>query len=466
MQSAAHSPVNKSLVLILVMVTSFMTPFMSTAVSLALPVISNQFSLNAISMSWVAMSFLLATAVFMVPMGKLSDILGRKKVFIWGNLIVAASSILCALSWSGEVLIAMRVIQGFGSAMMFATSMALITSVYPPKERGKAIGLSVTAVYVGLSASPVIGGFLIGWFGWESLFYVPAPIGIAVAIISYLAIKTDWREAQNEQFDYRGSLLYLVAMSAFMYGFSQLPDPTAIALTVVGAIGIVLFIRVELKATFPVLNMQLFAQNRHFALSNLAALINYATTFAITFLLSLYLEYIKGLSPSDAGILLVTQPAMMALVASFAGRLSDKYDSGWLASGGMAIIAVGLVMLIPLNEATTTSYLIASLAILGFGFGLFSSPNTNAIMSSVEKKYLGIASATVGTMRLTGQMMSMGIATLIIHLFMGSAKIVTSNHPQFMHSARVTFAIFVALCILGIWASLARGKNEHEHAKK
>jgi len=214
-----------------------------------------------------------------------------------------------------------------------------------------------------------------------------------------------------------------------------------------------------MKLKFPIFNIQLFASNRLFAFSNLAALINYATTFAITFLLSLYLQYVLGLSPRDAGMILITQPVMMAIVASISGRLSDRHDPRILASAGMGVIVGGLIMLTFLTEYSSITYLVVILAIVGFGFGMFSSPNTNAIMGSVDKKYLGVASATVGTMRLTGQMMSMGIATLILQLFIGSNPISAHYSTQFISSMRTTFIVFVILCILGIFSSLARGRS-------
>jgi MFS family permease len=215
-----------------------------------------------------------------------------------------------------------------------------------------------------------------------------------------------------------------------------------------------------MKLRYPVFNMLLFTSNRLFAFSNLAALINYATTFAITFLLSLYLQYILGLSPRDAGMILVTQPVTMAIVASISGKLSDTHDPRILASTGMGIIVGGLIMLSFLTEHSSLSYLVVNLAVVGFGFGMFSSPNTNAIMGSVEKKYLGVASATVGTMRLTGQMMSMGIATLVLHLFIGNNPLSASYSAEFISSMRTTFMVFVILCIIGVFASLARGKTQ------
>ncbi len=392
--------------------------------------------MGAVGMSWVAMAFLLSSAVFLVPLGKLADIKGRKKIFFIGNIIIVAGSLLCALSPTGAMLIIFRGLQGIGSAMVFGTGVAIITSVYPPGERGKAIGITVTSVYVGLSLAPFLGGILTQYLGWRSIFYLTIPFEVLVLWITWRYVKEEWADAKGERFDWPGSLIYLLSMSAFMYGFSRLPETPAIMLTVAGLLGLTAFVILEMRLVFPVFNISLFKANRRFALSNLAALINYATTFAITFLLSLYLQYILDLSPRDAGMILITQPVAMAIVASISGKLSDTYDPRILASAGMAIIVAGLIMLTFLGENTSLSFLLSILAIVGIGFGMFSSPNTNAIMGSVDKKYLGVASATVGTMRLTGQMMSMGIATLILHLHIGNQAISSANSAGFMGSMR------------------------------
>jgi EmrB/QacA subfamily drug resistance transporter len=450
---------SRNILLAIIILNSFTNPFLGAAVNIALPQIGHEFSMNAISLSWVAMSFLLSSAVFLVPFGKIADITGRKKIFLYGNALITLSSLLCIFSFSGSMLIAFRAVQGVGSAMTFGTGMAIITSAFPAHERGKAIGISVTAVYLGLSVAPFLGGILTQTFGWRSLFFVTIPAGLLVIFLTWFAIKAEWAEAKNEKFDYLGSVVYMLAISSLMYGFSRLPEPVAIGLTGTGMAGVIFFIWLELRTAYPVLNIHLFKSNKVFAYSNLAALINYAATFAITFLLSLYLQYIKGLNPRDAGIVLITQPLLMTVFASVSGRMSDKYDSRILSSAGMSIIVVGLVLLACLGTDASNSYIIAGLAILGTGFGLFSSPNTNAVMSSVEKRYLGVASATVGTMRLTGQMMSMGIATLIIHVFMGKASITPGNHDLFMKSFTTVFILFSILCFLGVFASLARGKK-------
>jgi EmrB/QacA subfamily drug resistance transporter len=450
----------RNLLLFLILLTSFINPFMGAAVNIALPGIAEEFMMNAVRMGWVSMSFLLASVAVLLPIGKIADIAGRKKIFIYGNIIVTLASAFCAISTSSVMLISFRVLQGIGGAMMFGTGTAMITSAFPPEQRGRALGINVSAVYLGLTLAPLLGGFLTDLFGWRSIFWLNIPFGLFVIPATIYSIKTEWREAQGETLDYRGSVIYILSISLLMYGFSKLPDPAAIILTLIGLSGMVIFVQNEYKVPFPILNMRLFTKNKVFAFSNLAALINYAATFGVTFLLSLYLQYIKALNPSDAGIVLVTQPILMTLVASFSGRLSDKFDPRILSSAGMGIIVVGLGMLVFITQDTHSAYLIACLVILGTGFGLFSSPNTNAVMSSVEKRYLGVASATIGTMRLAGQMISMAVATLVLHAFLGENKIVPANHLLFITGMRIIFAIFAVLCVFGVFASLARGKRK------
>jgi MFS family permease len=256
-----------------------------------------------------------------------------------------------------------------------------------------------------------------------------------------------------------GTLLYALSLPALMYGLSRLPAPTAIWFLAGGAAGVALFVFWELRASDPVLNVNLFRGNQVFAFSNLAALINYSATFAVTFLLSLYLQYIKALSPQVARLLLGVQPALMAGLSPAAGRLSDRFDPRLLATAGMLLAAVGLLLFTFLGFRTSMGFLAIGLAILGVGFALFSSPNTNAIMSSVDGRFYGMASATLASMRLIGQMLSMGLAMLIYTLYLGQARITPAVYGRMLAATRVAFVLFAALCFGGVFASLARGKR-------
>lgn len=451
---------NKNALLSIILISSFFNPFMGAAVNIALPKIGIEFSMNAVGLSWVSMAFLLSSAIFLVPFGKAGDIWGRKKIFLYGNILFFIATMGCAFSFHEHVFIAFRFLQGIGGAMIGGTSMALITSAFPPNQRGKAIGLSVSAVYIGLSAAPLFGGMLTQAYGWHSLFYINAVVGLMIIILLLTIVREEWIEAKGEKFDYAGSLIYVLSMSALMFGLSKLPETLSIILIVIGVAGMIIFVITELRITTPVLNIHLFRNSRTFAFSNLASLINYAATFAVTFILSLYLQNVRDFSPRDTGLILVTQPALMAIVAGFSGRLSDKIDSRILSSLGMGIIVIGLIMLTFVEKDTANDYLVTALAILGTGFGLFASPNTNAVMGSVEKKFLGVASGINSTMRMTGQMISMAIAALVIHVYVGEKKIDSGTIPEFMTTLKIIFIVFAILCFLGVFASLARGKRD------
>jgi len=454
----ADDIVNKRAALLVVTLASFLAPFMGSSVNIALPTIGQEFLMDAVMLSWVATSYLLVAAMFLVPFGKISDVYGRKKMFSYGILLYTFSSFLCVLSTSAPMLICFRILQGIGSAMIFGTGVAILTSVFPSGERGKALGINVAAVYLGLSLGPFLGGFLTQHFGWRSIFLANVPLGLIIITVVFWKLKGEWAEAEGEKFDFIGSIIYSLSLVAIMYGFSLLPAMSGVGLVLIGALGFLSFCRWEMKVKNPVLDINLFRNNTVFALSNLAALVNYSATFAVTFLLSLYLQYIKALSPQNAGLVLASQPVVMAIFSPFAGRLSDRVEPRIIASIGMALTAIGLLLFIFLNEKTTLEFVVSSLILLGFGFALFSSPNTNAVMSSVERRFYGVASATLGTMRLTGQMLSMGIAMLTFAVYIGKVQITPQYYPLFLTSIKTAFIIFAVLCFGGIFASLARGK--------
>jgi EmrB/QacA subfamily drug resistance transporter len=458
-ESKAASTTSKRAVLLIAVMSSFLTPFTSSSVNIALPSIGTQLSLNAVALSWVATAYLLAAAVFLVPFGRTADIYGRKMIFRFGIIIDAIASILCATSNSGEWLIVFRALQGVGGAMIFGTGIAILTSVFPAHERGRALGISTAAVYTGLSVGPLVGGFLTGHFGWRSIFLLNAFLGLMIIVVVFWKLKGEWAEAKGESFDYVGSIIYSLALVAVFYAFSVLPALWGIWLIVIGVIGLVAFIRWGIRQKYPVLNISFFRNNTVFAFSNLAALINYSATFAVAFLLSLYLQYVKGFTPEHAGLILIAQPVIMVICSPIAGSLSDRIEPRLVASIGMALTTAGLVMLTFLSNDTGLQFILISLVILGLGFGFFSSPNTNAVMGSVERKFYGVAAGTLGTMRLTGQAFSMGMALLLFALYIGRVQITPEYYPLFLKSMKIAFSISAALCFAGIFASIARGRT-------
>ncbi len=456
---------NKTITLIVATMGTFLTPFMASSVNIALPSIGEEFSVEAVLLGWVTTIYLLSSAMFLVPLGKIADIYGRKKIFSYGIIIFTISSALCTFSTSILYLLAYRALQGIGVAMIFGTCIAILTSVFPPEERGKVLGITVGATYLGQSLGPIVGGILTQYLGWRSIFLAIIPIGLLIIFLVFWKLEGEWAEAKGEKHDLPGSLIFSVAIVLLIYGLSLIPAIKGLWLLITGIAGIILFIWWEKRIKNPVLNINLFTKNRIFAFSNLAALINYSATFAVGFLLSLYLQYIKGLDPKRAGLILIAQPIVMAFFSPIAGRLSDKIDPKILASVGMGIISVGLVPLVFLNTQTHLISIFFCLMILGLGFAFFTSPNTNAIMGSVQKDFYGIASATLATMRLIGQLLSMGIVMLILSINLGKAQITPENHHLFLLSLKILFIIFLFLCFLGIFASLARGKTDNRETE-
>jgi EmrB/QacA subfamily drug resistance transporter len=448
---------NRRYALVATTLAAFLTPFMGSAVNVALPDIGREYGMNAIALGWVATSYILAAAIGLVPLGRLADMHGRKRVFAWGVVVFTLGSVASALSAASTGLIAARVVQGLGGAMMFGTGTAILTSVYPPGLRGHALGINIATVYLGLSLGPTLGGVMTQMLGWRSVFWVCVPLGVAVVALVVWKLEGEWFEARGERFDVGGTALYVAALFSLMYGFTLLPAAAGGVLVGIGLAGLAGFVALERRARSPVLDVSLFGAHPVFALSNVAALVNYSATAAVSFLLSLYLQYARGLDARGAGFVLVAGPAVQAAVSPLAGRLSDRVEPRIVASVGMGLTVVGLVSFALLGDGTPLALIVGGQVLLGAGFGLFSSPNTSAIMGSVERRCYGIAAGTVATMRMVGQMFSMGIAMLLLSLFVGRVQLSPAQHNGLLPAMRMAFAVFAALCLGGVYASLARG---------
>jgi EmrB/QacA subfamily drug resistance transporter len=448
----------RRVVLIVAATASFLTPFMGSSINIALPSIGAEFSMDAVTLSWISTAYLLAAAVFLLPFGRLADIRGRKKVFLAGMAGYTAVSFLCTLSVSETMLLTLRALQGFTDAMMFGTSTAIVASVFPPEQRGRALGVTVASVYAGGSFGPFIGGLLTQALGWRSIFWLTTLLGLAAVALTLWKLRGEWADAHGQTMDLVGSALYGLGLLGLMYGFRLLPAPLGAGIVTAGAVCLAGFVAWENRTASPLIDISLFHRRPVFGLSSLAALVNYAGTFALGFLLSLYLQYVKGLSPRDAGLVMLAQPVTMALVSPMAGRLSDRVEPRILASGAMGLSAAGLLSLSFLGEGSPLGLVAALLVVCGLGFGMFSSPNTSAIMGSVDRRDYGVASATTGVMRLIGQMLSMGLAALIISLIVGEVEITPERHPAFLRAFHTGFVLFGSLCAAGILASAFRGR--------
>ncbi len=445
----------KRAVLISAGLSSFLTPFMSSALNVAIPAIGREMHATAVTVSWVISSYLVSSTVFLLPFGRLADMLGRKRLFLAGVILFGITSVLCALSPSASVLILSRVVQGIGGAMIFSTAVSLITSALPPGERGKALGYNTAMVYTGLSLGPVIGGLLTQQASWRMIFVVVA----VLALLTWLyarRIGSEWAPAQGERFDTTGTGLYCLALSLLISAVTLRSTGLvlgAVAVALVVALGVV-----ETRQEHPLLDLQMFRESTVFTFSTLAALLNYSATFSVGYLLSLYLQMVRGFSPQSTGLLLLIQPVVQAVFSPLAGALSDRIEPRVVASAGMLLTALCLLAYAFMPYRIPLEWLAGLLALSGLGFALFSSPNVNAIMSAVQSRRYGVASSVVSTARMLGQSLSMAMILLIFAVTMHGLPLSPEYGGLLFGSMRLAFGISTVLCLLGVFASLARGR--------
>ena len=453
-------PKTRFYALLVTSIASFVVPFLGSATNVAVPDLGHSLGLSTTLLNWVVTSYLLSAAVLLLPFGRAGDMYGRRKLFVVGAAIFPVASLLCAFANSGWFLISARVMQGVGSALMFSTAVALVTAAYPPEKRGRVLGVNVASVYSGLSAGPVIGGLLTHSFGWRSVFLVCAGMGLFVFVVAFLFMKMDWRDPSIKRFDWVGSILLCSGLTLAMYSLAHITTLWPLTL---GALAILAaFVYLELHSDSPIVHLELF-RIKSFTFSSLAALIHYSATFALGYLLSIYLQHVKDINPGHAGFILLCQPVCMTLISPAAGLLSDKVQPRVLATLGMALTLLGLIGFQMLTHDTPVVVICALLAWFGAGFGLFSSPNSNAIMGSVPRHKYGFASAMMGTMRMIGQSMSMALVTFIFSHTIGTVTFSQATDAQLLHCIHVALAAFACLCFLAMLFSAFRSKMPTHH---
>ena len=449
---------NKNLILFICTVLSFFAVFAVNSVMVVIPTIAAEFHMSNIVQNWAIIIFLLVVAVLSVPAGQISGKYGLKKVTIISVVLFILISIANVLVTSSEQFLLCRLVLGISLAFFNVTSMAMVVSAFKPEERGKALGITITGVYIALSLAPVLGGILNYQLGWRSVILFGVPFLLVILVLLLTKVNDEWITFGDVPLDVKGSVLYGIGMVLFIYGFTILNEPLGAILTVSGIVFLVIFGLIELRQTNPVFDIRFF-KNRRFLSANFASLCAYLATFAVTTILNYHLQYIKGMDSQTAGIILLAAPLCQVILAPIAGRLSDKYVPQILAAIGMGLGTVSLILFSFLNEATTIEFLIISMIIYGVGFGLFSPPNTNVIMSSVPPKDTSVASASVATMRTVGQAMSLGILTLVFAFVMGDVPIIEQYYPLLISSCQITCIICVALCIASVFASLVGIKS-------
>lgn len=439
--------------LILVGLGAFLIPFMGSSLSIALPLIGDDLTGNVILLGWLPTVFTLANAAFLLPFGKLADIHGRKKIFAYGVIIYTVASLLAALSPTITFLIFGSFLQGLGCALIFATGVALLSSVYPPEHRGEALGFFVTSVFVGLFLGPLLGGFLAQNLGWRSIFLFNIPLGLFLLFLILWKLKGEWYGSKGVKFDYLSSAIYIPSLVALFYGFTALGNAAGQAIFTAGILGFILFIFLETRTEHPILNLKLISR-RVSALPAVSLLLINVSTTALWALLSLYLQDLLHFGPLWAALILSVQPLMVALLSPVTGSLSDRMDGRIFMISGSAAITVGLLVLSTLGLDTELWMIIFGLVLVGVGMAFFAPVTTSLFMGSMSRENYGMASATQSTMIYAGQTFSLGILLLIFTGFLGATQITSANFDVFLMSLKTAFTIFAVFSGMGLVLSL------------
>ncbi|NNL99924.1 MAG: MFS transporter [Gammaproteobacteria bacterium] len=443
--------------LFVVVIASFTTPLMIAPVAVGVPAMAGALHVSTVTATWIMTIFFVASAVFVLPFGRLADVIGRRRVFASGLALCVLTSSLAAFADSVLLLLVARSLQGIAAAMLYSTTNALVAAGFPPARRGAAIGINVTAIYLGLTAGPLVGGWVIEQFGWQSVFLCPVPLALVSLLLSMVWLTDDEHSTASTRFDYAGGVLFGIAIIALLVGFSWLPGAQGWGLVALGLAVAAVFVLVETRQPAPVLEVSLFLHNRTFLYSCSSAFLSYASMFTVTYLVSLYLQSVTGTGASRSGLILMIQPLMMTLLSPVAGRLSDRVEPRTIASIGMAVMFVGFVVLSGLELSSSLLRCGIGVGLIGVGFALFSSPNINAIMGSVERRQFSVATATVAVTRLVGQSFGMGLITVVFALALGPLALSSVPVARLNAAIGSCFLVAGAMCAAGMFASLARG---------
>jgi EmrB/QacA subfamily drug resistance transporter len=440
-------------------VAQYLIPVMVTGVAVILPSAGSELHASALQLGLVEQTYVVATAISMLFFGRLGDILGWRKLYIVGFFCFSLATGALGLAPNIAFLIIVRAVQGLAAASILSGSIALVSLAYPPEIRGKKIGILQAFIYGGLSTGPLIGGLIATTLGWRYLFWLFVPFGLIAAALCLIGL---WIEPANEHpqaIDWKGSLLYAVSIAVLAAGASNVDQGILGALGIVmGAVGLSAFCRLQSRTRHPLLDVTVVFGNRTFALSCLAAMGNYASTFGLTFFMSLYLQYAMKLTPPQAGLILLAMPVTQMLASPLVGRLSDRLSPIRLATIGMCVTFLGLAAAtLTIGDHTPLPLIIAELLCIGAGYGIFITPNTVVIMGSVERSRYGVASGMVGSMRTLGMVLSMTTITIIISLGMEGRAVTPQSLPAFLTCMHIGLGAFAVFSLLGIVSSSKRG---------
>ena len=452
----------KKTLLIASCAASVITPMTGSMMNLSLVGIGISFNIGTFALAYINTIFLISSVIFMVPIAKIADMIGRKKVFVFGLIIYMIASFAAYFSISFVMLLVLRFIMGIGAAAMATTAMTMITDAFGPKERGSAIGYVTASVYSGLAMGPVLGGLINDAFGWRAVFFVTIPLAI-VSLFAIWKVRPEIVTKGNKRFDLAGTLLYTAGISLTIIGLINLPRFESFVSMALGVMVLLTFVRYEKQIDSPVLNVNIFS-NKLFSRSSLASFLINSANFSVVFFMALYLQTIGALSSSQAGMIMFIQPVIQTLFTAYFGKLYDRMkDKRILPTVGIMVSLIGISMMLLLTLEVNLVMVIASLIFFGLGNSVFNAPNTTATMSSVQSCDRGSASAMVAVVRQFGMLVSMGIAMGTISVVMGSLDALNpSTYGNFVNVIHISFIISLFMCILAMFASWFRGKPSME----
>lgn len=449
---------NRMVILINVVLMTFMACIDGSIVNVALPNMSSKLSVSMASVSWVVTSYLIVISATILIFGRLGDITGKVKIFQFGLLLFTFGSILCGISNSLGMLIFSRIVQGIGAAGAMATNQGIIAQVFPANERGKALGISGTFVALGTMVGPPLGGFIVGSASWKYIFLINVPIGLITFIMGFKVLPKDEKNT-GEKLDIKGALLFVVTVISLFASIMTGQDigyahPAIIAGFLVSVIGFILFIFVERKTEVPLLDLNIF-KNSLFSLSLFCGFISFVAISCPSIVQPFYLQETLKLSPEFTGLIMIAQPLILSVVAPTSGHLSDKIGSEFLTFLGLLLTSLGLYLLSALNEHSPIALLVVFVGVMSAGNGLFQSPNTSLVMSTVPRHKLGIAGSTNALIRNLGMVMGISLSTTLLYISMSSklgyhvTSYVAGRDDVFVYGMRHVYILAGSVCALG-----------------
>jgi len=452
-------------VLLAVGVGTFMSALDGSVVNTILPVVNHAFGSTVATIEWVVVIYLLTVSGLLLSFGRLGDLQGHKSVYCLGFLVFLASSASCGLATQVSVLIFCRAIQALGAAMLFANAPAILTHNFPAEQRGRALGLQATMTYLGLTAGPSLGGWLTEKLSWRAVFYMNVPVGLLALFLSLRFIPNDVPTTQDKRFDFAGASTFIGGLVSLLLGLNKghawrWTSPSVAGLLVTAILLLVAFLFIEGRVQSPMLDLSLF-RRRLFSAAAASAVLNYICVYSIVFLLPFYLLRGRGLAPGQAGLVLTTQPLIMAVAAPLSGMVSDRIGSRLPTTIGMALLAIGLFSLSRLGPLSPLTDVTLALSITGLGTGIFVSPNSSALMGAAPLHQRGVAAGILATARVVGMVLGVGLAGAIFTTILARQSFPGSGQTLF-DGVRAGFLAASGVAILGSIVSATRETRASE----